>query len=105
MGVVPLHAVVQLPQCAGSPRLASHPFEADPSQSAKPGAHAMPHVIAVHAGDAFGAVAQAVPHAPQFIGSFARSISHPFDALWSQSANPASHSVTEHEPAAQRSVA
>jgi hypothetical protein len=104
-GVVPLHAIEQLPQVAASARFASHPFADEPSQSAKPGAQSIPQVMAVHEALAFAAVGHVVPHAPQFVGSIARSVSHPFAALLSQSANPVAHDEIVHVPEAHASVA
>jgi hypothetical protein len=104
-GVVPLHIVPHAPQFDASARLASQPFAAAPSQSANPGSHAIVQAIPLHTPRAFVATGQAVPHAPQLAASLARSTSHPFAALWSQSAKPLSHEDTAHDPAAQLSVA
>jgi hypothetical protein len=43
----------------------------------------------------FGSVAQIAPHAPQFLGSYAVEVSHPFDAFPSQSAEPRPHVIPQ----------
>jgi hypothetical protein len=63
----------------------SHPSEAMPLQSKNPALHApCPHVPALHVGVEF-AVLQGVRHPPQWFGSFVMLVSHPFDAIESQS--------------------
>ncbi len=49
----------------------SQPFAALMSQSAKPITHALRHMPPEHPARELGGDAQAVPHAPQFIGSLA----------------------------------
>jgi hypothetical protein len=76
-----LQTVPHDPQFVASPRFASQPLDAISSQSAKPGRHAIPQVIATQLAVARVAPAHTVPHDPQFDGSFARSTSQPLDAL------------------------
>lgn len=88
---VPGHTVVQLPQCwVEMPVLVSQPFEALPSQSAKP-ALQVPrvHTPAVHRAVAFENV-QADPHAPQF-AVVSVGVSQPSLATPLQSPKPAAH--------------
>src|SRR5438093_413601 len=58
------------------------------SQSAKPASHAMLHTPALHDGVPF-VLLHALPHLPQSASLRKTSVSHPFAALPSQSANPA----------------
>ena len=51
----------------------SQPLAVIPSQSPRPGAHAVLHTPAVHTGTEPGAVAHARPQAPQFAGFVAVS--------------------------------
>jgi hypothetical protein len=75
VGVAPVQLVVQLPQVAGNPRLASQPLSALPSQSAYPGAQAVeskeqaPAVVQETVPATFGRFVQSWPHVPQFIVS------------------------------------
>ena len=83
-GVDPAQALPHAPQFAVPESAASQPFEATPSQSAKPERHAMRHVPAVQTGAALGAAAQVVPHAPQCAVLTRVSTSHPLAAMPSQ---------------------
>src|SRR4051794_1899445 len=67
--------------------LVSQPLVRLPSQSAKPTLQLVLHAPAEQTAEALGALAHAVPQAPQLAGEL-RSTSHPFAATWSQSANP-----------------
>jgi hypothetical protein len=80
VGVAPVQLVVQLPQVAGNPRLASQPLSALPSQLAYPGAQAVeskeqaPAVVQETAPATFGRVVQSWPHVPQFVVSLGTQI-------------------------------
>jgi hypothetical protein len=63
----------------------SQPFAAVPSQLRNEPLHANEHVLPVHAGVAFAAVAQTFVQLPQCVASDARFVSQPFAALPSQS--------------------
>jgi hypothetical protein len=75
VGVAPVQLAVQLPHVAGSPRLASQPLSALPSQSAYPGAQAVesneqaPAVVQETVPTTFGRFVQSWPHVPQFVVS------------------------------------
>jgi hypothetical protein len=91
------------PQFASSvARSASQPFDAWPSQSPNPPSHAIAQVEPRHDGVPFVEL-QAAAQAEQFAGSLRRSISHPFAAWASQSANPEVHEM-EHVPPEQLGV-
>jgi hypothetical protein len=98
------HAFVHEPQALPEvARFASHPFAALPSQSAKPLLHSpTPHIPAEQTPVAL-AGAHDTPHAPQFAGEFAVSVSQPFTGSPSQSSKPGLH-VTAHAWAVQMLV-
>lgn len=86
------HTVEQLPQWVGSEfRLASQPFDATPSQLAKPLQHENPHTLAVQVVVALALVGHAFRHDPQLDGSMVVSTSQPFDPMPSQLAKPGEH--------------
>jgi hypothetical protein len=51
------------------PRLDSHPFANEPSQSPKPGAQTRPHIDPVHVAREFAPDGHVMPQPPQFVGS------------------------------------
>jgi hypothetical protein len=59
------HVVVQAPQCEASARLASHPSDGVPLQSAKPALQEEPHAPVLHRAVPFTGAAQLVAHEPQ----------------------------------------
>jgi len=64
-GVAPTHARAQAPQVVAAARSASQPFAGSPSQSAKPGAHAKPHVEPSHVANPLAGASHGVQLAPQ----------------------------------------
>jgi hypothetical protein len=68
-------------------RFVSQPFAALPSQSPKPGSHAMLHDPPEHVGLPLAAL-QTRPHVPQFVGSVPVATSHPVPYERSQFENP-----------------
>jgi hypothetical protein len=104
-GVAPEHCVEQLPHVCVVPRSASQPSFGFDEQWPYPVAHAdagttqapMSHVTPVPL--TCGSAVQSWPHAPQFFGSPATLVSHPFDGLSSQSACPVGHAPPSREPA------
>jgi hypothetical protein len=63
------------PQLSGSvPVFTSHPFDAFPSQSAKPAAQVIEHVPVVQTAVLFAPEGQTVPHVPQLFTSVARFV-------------------------------
>jgi hypothetical protein len=100
------HAVEHVPQCAAlTAPFTSQPSDARPLQSANVELHAYPHAPPEHVPVAFAGLAHTVPQAPQFDGDVAVETSQPFDATWSQSANPALHDATVHEAPLHAAVA
>jgi hypothetical protein len=82
----------------------SHPLLGSPSQSKNPGLQATNwHAPFTQLITAFGAK-QMLPHAPQLLTSFCRSVSHPFAATPSQSPNPALHVATVQTPCTHAAV-
>jgi hypothetical protein len=82
----------------------SQPSETLPLQLANPGLHAvMVQNPLTHAADAFGG-AHTAPQAPQLLVLVAMFVSHPFAAMWSQSAKPAAQ-TSWHVPFTQEAVA
>jgi len=75
------------PQCAGSEKSVSQPSAATALQSPQPDTQLNPHVPALHAGVACGAVLHALVHVPQVPGED-RSVSQPSAACPLQSAHP-----------------
>ena len=71
----------------------SQPFDGSPSQSPKPGLHAIPHEPAAHVADALARAGHPRPQPPQCAALVRRLISHPFNSRRSQSPNPVSHVV------------
>jgi hypothetical protein len=95
------HATPHAPQFVFVLRLVSHPFAYCPSQSEKPALHdATTQVEFMHAPVPFATV-QAVPHAPQFMGSFVRLVVQPVPE---QLPRPAEHEAKPHTPATQLGV-
>lgn len=90
----------QRPQFVVAERLASHPLEATPSQSAKPVTHAKPQAPAAHVADAFARGEHTRPHPPQPVIEVVVSTSHPVAATPSQSAKLA-RQVNAQAPKAQ----
>jgi hypothetical protein len=78
-------------------RTASQPFDSIPSQLAYPALHTMPHEEPLHVAVPCCAL-QVVPHAPQLLGEVLVSVSQPFAAMPSQSANGAMQLLTAHVP-------
>jgi len=100
-----VHAMLHALQCRGFVlRFVSQPFALLPSQSPKPSAHAPVYVHALVAQlivptTLATAVAQFVPHAPQFAVAVVRSTSQPFVRLsLSQSPKPLSHDPLQLPP-------
>jgi hypothetical protein len=95
----PGHTVPHRPQLFESVRkstqLAPH--------SVRPGGHVPPHTDAVHVAVPPEGVAHARPQPPQWRGSLAVAVSHPFAAMPSQSACPGAH-ARAHIPAAQLAI-
>jgi hypothetical protein len=89
------HACPHDPQLSGSLFVAtSHPSPTNPSQSAKPGLQLpMMHLLALHAGVAFGSGGQTRPHAPQLFTSLER-LSHAV----LQHVRPGGHPPVPHGP-------
>lgn len=78
----------------------SHPFDATPSQSAKPALQlSMRHAPATHEPLAL-ALLQRVPHPPQLLASVASAASHPSMMLLLQFSNPNAQTFV-HVPAEQ----
>ena len=93
---VKVHAVVQLPQCAGSDVTeASQPVAALPSQSPKPAAHVTWHAPAVHTGVACAPL-HTVAQLPQCAASRWRSAQAP-----PQHVCPVAHACVAVHPTAQ----
>jgi len=82
----PGQALPQRPQLVMDEREDSHPLEAMPSQSAKPGAQDTPHALAAQVGVALGAPGQAPPQRPQLAAEVRVLVSQPSDAEPLQSA-------------------
>jgi hypothetical protein len=101
------HRLPQRPQCDASSRSSvSQPVAAIPLQSPKPPAQAAgAHTPMRHATVAFGKGAHTVPHAPQFVMSFWRFVSHPSVALRLQSAKPVLQRSIAHDPMVHAGVA
>jgi len=98
--------VEQLPQCVASePRSTSHPFEASPSQSAKPALQVNAHAPAAQDTAAWALGAHAIPQPPQCSTVARVSTSQPLAAMPSQSPRPGSQLPIPHAPAAQAPVA
>jgi hypothetical protein len=87
---VPVHAVVQLPQCALSVLRFTHVVPHSVNPAAQPHTPAEQACIGPHA----------CPHVPQFAESVARVASQPSTAMWLQSPKPAAHDTTVHVPVA-----
>ena len=68
-----VHARLHMPQFVFVVASVSQPLDALPSQSARPGAHAVPHTPPAHTGTAPAGAVQARPQAPQFAGFVAVS--------------------------------
>jgi hypothetical protein len=94
-GVGAAHRVVQAPQRSGVVSEASHPFEASPSQSPKPGRHAKPHAPAVQVGIALAGVGQALSQRPQWATEVATRTHDPAQ-LVSPAAHESRHAPAEH---------
>jgi hypothetical protein len=90
-----LHDVLQLPQWLVVVIDVSHPFLGSPSQSASPAAHARIEQLPPTHDSVAPLVLHGLAQPPQLLTSVFRLISHPFDALWSQSSNPVLHDVIE----------
>jgi hypothetical protein len=100
-----LQTVLQTPQWLGSVcRFVSQPFAGLPSQSPKPGLHAIVQEPAVHEGVPFVAL-QALPQAPQLAALVARFVSQPFAGLLSQSPKVPVHDEMAQAPVLQTAVA
>ncbi len=79
------HARRHTPQLLLSLRvLISQPFDDISSQSANPSAQRSTQRPITHAPVEFSPAGHRLPHAPQFIESLLRSVSHPLAALMSQ---------------------
>jgi hypothetical protein len=99
-----LHAFPQAPQLLVVVIGVSQPLATLPSQSAKPGLHAILQVEPTHVPTPPFWL-HAFPQAPQLLGSLVTLISQPFAACPSQSLNPALHAMTAHFEALHVSVA
>ena len=90
-----MHTVVQLPQCCTSlVRVVSQPLAAMPSQLPNPDKQVIEHWPMLH--DAVPPLVEhALAHMPQLAGSVLRLISHPFEALLSQSPRPGLHAMEQ----------
>jgi hypothetical protein len=96
-----VHACEHVPQLAGSTlTCASHPSPGCVLQSAQPALQlATVQLPETHAAVALGTL-QVFPHPPQLPGSAVVGVSHPFETIPSQSAQPLSHTPTAQAPAA-----
>lgn len=90
-----LHAVLQFPQWLVVVIDVSQPFLGSPSQSARPAAHVKIEQLPPTHDSVAPLVLHGLAQPPQLLTSVFRLISHPFDALWSQSSKPVLHDVTE----------
>jgi hypothetical protein len=100
-----LHTVPQAPQWFVSDcRFVSQPFAGLPSQSPKPGLHAIVQEPPLHDGVPLVAL-QGLPQAPQLAALVARFVSHPFIGLLSQSPNVPEQDEMTQEPVLQAAVA
>jgi hypothetical protein len=96
--VVDGHTWPHVPQLVASVVVAvSQPLAGLPSQLPKPAAQLSMHVPPEHVEDAFS-VLHTTPHMPQFFASVWRFVSHPLDAILSQSAKPALQEAMAHMP-------
>ena len=80
------HATPQRPQLpAAVKRLTSQPFDAMPSQSAKPSLQAKPHAPAAQVARALAGAGHALSHAPQWATLVVVLVSQPSEAMPLQS--------------------
>jgi hypothetical protein len=94
------HTRPQAPHAVGVVlRLLSQPLAGFMSQSAKPALHVpMPHVPIVHAAVPLAGAEHARPHIPQWASVVLVFTSQPLAGFMSQSAKPALHEPTAHDP-------